>query len=253
MSVTYRVSGAGANGGPANRIIMLTVEMKVDNQFPRNSKKTDLQVVVEGPSNVNSVNIMGGDRGKFVVGFTPTAPGVHWVDFIYQGTFAAEAYRLPVSDGPNCPDFPYEGKQRALGAPAQSASVPSTPQKGLSEEEIKRREEEERLKREEEERLRKEEEERLKREEEERLRKEEEERLRKEEEERLRREEEERERLRLEEEARARKEAYENAKQSRFAELASQVSEIPTDQLQLEIEVAIERVRLLYLQQVNRK
>jgi len=251
-------------------MIMFTVDIKLDDQIPR-SKKSDLQVFVEGPGPLVTPNIMGGDRGKFQIGLKPGPAGTYWVDFVFQGIFAAEPFKLPISEGASCPEYPYEGKQRAQGAPATSAStIPASPATQASgsgrpsaqELEAEKKKEDDRV-REEEERQRKDEEDRIRvREaeaEHERLRRaEEQERLHHQEQEKLRHQEQERlrhleqERLRLEEEERARKEAEEKARLARLAEIRSQFAVLSNQDLSKEIENTIEKLQLLVQEQQKR-
>jgi len=182
---------------------------------------------------------LGGDRGKFTINFTPTVPGWHWVDFVFKGTWANDPFKLPISDGPNCPEVQYEGKYRSGNAPLplqSSTSVPASPvtpaAPPVNEEEEKQKREEDRL-RKEDERLRKEEEEKTKREEDERLRKEEE-RLKKEEQERLRREEEEK----------VKREKYEALKES--------LEGLSNADLATEIAQTIQKLQILTLIQQSR-
>jgi len=84
MSVTYSISGRGQKGGVANSVLIFTVSFKVDDAIP-NSNKTDLEVFVEGPEDSPpKVNIMGGERGTYHVGFTPAQAGQYWVDFVFK-------------------------------------------------------------------------------------------------------------------------------------------------------------------------
>jgi len=268
MAISYRVSGAGANGGRSNSMIMFTVEIKIDDQIPR-SKKTDLQVFVESPTPVTNVKIMGGDRGKFQVGFSSGAAGTYWVDFVYQGTFAQDPYKLPISEGSNCPEIPYEGRQRAAGAPAQTPGSPASPL-GVSrgsavkdaDSERLRKEEEEKQKFEEDERIRKETEETQKRQQqrEEEERKEEERRRHEEEQQNQQREAKQRERLLKEEEEKRireeeekhRKEQEEIRRQARVDAIQKEIMVLTNEELTRDINETLDRLRLLIEEQQKR-
>jgi len=277
MSVTYSVSGP-VNGGPANRLLNFTVDIKVDNQIPKQCKKSDLRVVIEGPSNAN-VSIMGGDRANFKVGFTPTAAGTYWADFVFKGTWANKPHKFPISDGTNCPEIEYEGKYRSGNAPLPLTSSDSVIGATVSSgnEEKKKREEEDKQKEEQhrrdlEDRKRREDEDRKRKaNEEDRKRQAEADRLRREEEElqaevdRLRREEEERQaeedRLRLEAEEKIRQEEERKieAERRRKAEakrikaeklekieyLRNQFAELSNEELAEEMNKTLERLQIL--------
>jgi len=215
MSVTYAITGRSAKGGAIKQMAILSAAIKVDDGIPTSGKQ-DLEVIIEGPVETQpKISIMGGDRGNFHIGFTPSAAGQYWLDFIFKGTLANEPFLLPVKDAANkVPPTPaYTGKlvNRSSGEVGGAKGGDDSASKKREEEE-RRREEEERLAREEEERLAREDEERLRREEEERLAREEEERLQREDEEKMRRDEEERalreneEKQRKEEEERLEKE-----------------------------------------------
>jgi hypothetical protein len=245
------------NGGPVNRLLTFMVDIKVDNQIPKQCKKTDLKVCIEGPSTISNVNIMGGDRANFKVSFTPTVAGSHWADFVFKGTWANHPHKFPISDGPNCPEHEYTGKYRSGNAPlplTSSASVASI--HSNEDEEKKKREDEERQKEEEhkkeqqrkdlDERKRREEDRKRKEEEEreERIRREEEERIRKEEEERIRKEEE----MRLEAE-RLRKEQSRRVKAQKLEKienLTNQLSALSNEELASEINKTLERLQILF-------
>jgi len=235
---------------------------------------------------------MGGERGKFQVGLKPGNAGTYWIDFVYQGRWAAEAYKLPIAEGANCPEVPYEGKQRALGTPPpQTPSSPLGASLGASsgaeekqrkeeaekqrKEEAEKRREDEKHRKVEAEKQRKEEAEKRKEEAEEKkrledkLRKEEEdqERVRieiekKEEEERERekvlREEEERVRReidRKEEEERERERVLREEqlrKEAKLAEIRAQLATLDNATLSKEIDTTLERLQLLVQEQKKR-
>jgi len=240
MSVTYVISGRSAKGGAAKQMAILSAAIRVDDAVPNSTSKTDLEVVIEGPDGDTQpkINIMGGERGNFHIGFTPNSPGQYWLDFIFKGALANEPFLLPVKDATNkVPPHPeYTGRLVHRGG----SSGGNDEERLLREEEerIRREEEEDRLLREEEERLVREEEEQLRKEEEERQRKEEEERERREHEERERKrkeEEEERERHRKEEEERKRREEEERLRKEEEEKLSKE-SQNDDDKLQKEIQ-----------------
>jgi hypothetical protein len=264
MSVTYIVSGAGVNGGPVNRKIMVSVDMKMNDTIPRNCKKSDLAVYVEGPSNISNVSIMGGDRGKFHLGFTPTSPGIHWVDFVFQGVWASEPYKLQISDGANCPATEYEGKYRSGSVPLPVSSLMSSSAQEDDEkkknddrqrqEDEARKEEEARKKRDHEEQQRKEEEGRKKKEHEEQQRKEEDARKKKEHEEQQRKEEDARkkkeheEQQRKEEEARKKREHEEleaRRKKDRLDAIKAEFNALSNEELAVNIHQTMEKLQIL--------
>jgi len=255
MSVSYRISGP-VYGGPVNRLLTFTADIKVDEQIPKQCKKTDLKVYIEGPPNTNyNANIMGGDRGKFTVSFTPTVPGFHWADFVFKGTWAAQPYKFPISDGPNCPENEYEGKYRSGNVPlplTSSASISSPPPEDP--EEKKKKEEEKQRKLEEEEKHRKLAEERLKEEETKREHEAQirraEDRKRKHEEEEIRQE---AERKRLEEEnrlaeERAKKELSRSEKAQKLEKMNSKINQfsvLSNEELVSEINQTLEKLQIL--------
>jgi len=241
MSVSYKFSGAGVSGAPVNRNLVMTVDMKVDDAMPKLSKKTDLKVYIEGPSNISNISVLGGDRGKFNIGFTPTVPGVHWVELIFKGTWANEAFRLPISDGPNCPEIAYEGKFRSGAVPlplTTSASVVGPSAEEEAEKIQKKAAEEEKVKEAQIAKQNKDEEDRKQKEEHDRHKKEEEDRHRREEEARHK----EAERKRHEEAERQRKEEEEH---KRREVLRAQLEELSNVDLWGEITLSLERLQIL--------
>eukprot|EP01123_Difflugia_compressa_P010973 TRINITY_DN4177_c0_g1_i1.p1 TRINITY_DN4177_c0_g1~~TRINITY_DN4177_c0_g1_i1.p1 ORF type:complete len:221 (+),score=45.64 TRINITY_DN4177_c0_g1_i1:16-678(+) len=113
MSVTYTTSGRNAKGGQVKTMLLVQVAIKIDDQIPFKSQKSDLEVFVEGPEEPK-VSVLGGERGNFHVGFTPNVAGQFWLEFVYKGTVANEPFLLPVRDLFNkVPEHPYTGKFRS--------------------------------------------------------------------------------------------------------------------------------------------
>lgn len=132
MSLTYKVSGRGATGGPAGTMLIFTVQLELDGKPLPGPKKEDLTVRMESPGDEPRTNIMGGTGGSYHVGFKPTDPGQHWVELCWRGTWANEPFLLPVKDkSGKVPDFPYKGSVRGgapvAAKPAASAPADSTP------------------------------------------------------------------------------------------------------------------------------
>jgi hypothetical protein len=104
----YTVTGKGANGGPVNTMLMFTFTLKKDGKGLTDSKKEDLVVHIDAPTNPPRVTVMGGPNGTWQIGFTPCSSGKHWIDFVYRGEFIGEPASLPIGTG----DHPYTGKER---------------------------------------------------------------------------------------------------------------------------------------------
>eukprot|EP01127_Copromyxa_protea_P004515 TRINITY_DN14371_c0_g1_i1.p1 TRINITY_DN14371_c0_g1~~TRINITY_DN14371_c0_g1_i1.p1 ORF type:complete len:386 (-),score=114.95 TRINITY_DN14371_c0_g1_i1:8-1165(-) len=111
-ALSYTISGAGAKGGPAKKLVIFTVTFTIDGEKIEGTKE-DLIVYIDGPSTpVPRTNILGGTGGAYHVGFTPTEPGQHWIDFVYKGNACTEPFMLAVKNNFNkTPDFPYTGKR----------------------------------------------------------------------------------------------------------------------------------------------
>lgn len=111
--VAYTITGKGAKGGVAKQMLIFTCNITVSGKKPTAGIKTDLEVLIEGPSGDVRVNVMGGPQGAFHIGFTPTEPGQHWVDFIYLGAMLEETFRLDITDNfRKTPTYDYTGKLR---------------------------------------------------------------------------------------------------------------------------------------------
>jgi len=175
MSVTYTMSGRSAKGGQIKQMVILSAAVKVDDSVP-NSAKTDLEVIIECPEDTQpKVSIMGGERGNFHIGFTPSAAGQYWIDLIFKGVLANEPFLLPIKDSGNkVPAQPnYTGKlvnrDGASGGGGKKVDSGKSSSREAEDKARRDKEEAERRRFEEQERLRKEEEEKM-REEEERMR-----------------------------------------------------------------------------------
>jgi hypothetical protein len=111
--VAYTITGKGAKGGPAKAMLIFTFNVTVGGKKPTAGLKTDLEVLIEGPSGDIRVNVMGGTGGAFHVGFTPTDPGQHWVDFVYLGAMVSTTFQLDITDNfRKVPAYEYTGKLR---------------------------------------------------------------------------------------------------------------------------------------------
>jgi len=107
-------------------MLLIQVNIKVDDQIPFKSQKSDLEVFIEGPEDPK-ISILGGERGNFHVGFNPSVAGQFWMDFVYKGTVANEPFLLPVKDMFNkVPEVTYTGKYRGGTAVTQTSSTYKT-------------------------------------------------------------------------------------------------------------------------------
>jgi len=127
MSITYEIGGRGKEGGNEGRMIIFSVNIKVDGKVVPSPVKEDFAVHVEPPSAATAprFNIMV-TNGAYHVGFTPSVGGQYWFDFTYKGAWANEPFCLAVKNKLNkVPDTPYTGSARG-GAPPVAKSVPTT-------------------------------------------------------------------------------------------------------------------------------
>jgi len=93
-------------------------------ELPENPQKEDLVVYIEGPEKTSRLNVMGGPKSVYHIGFTPKEPGQYWVDFIFRGIWADRPHQLDISDNfYKVPAFPYQGIYRAQ---AKSGTVPQS-------------------------------------------------------------------------------------------------------------------------------
>jgi hypothetical protein len=122
--VTYEIGGRGKDGGTEGRMLIFSVNFKVDGKLVMNPVKDDIGVYCECPGGTPRFNIMI-SQGAYHIGFTPSAGGQHWFDFTYKGTWANEAFCLPIKNKLNkVPDHPYTGAARG-GAPPPKAAAPA--------------------------------------------------------------------------------------------------------------------------------
>lgn len=113
--VTYSVTGKGANGVSVGGMCIFTVRIKVDGDTPSDPIKEDLAVYCDAPESPDyRFNIMGGSSGSYIIGFKPSVPGQHWMDFSFRGKFATEPYLLPIDKLKKVPEHPYTGKERYI-------------------------------------------------------------------------------------------------------------------------------------------
>jgi len=123
--VTYTITGRSAKGGAFKTMLLIQVAIKVDDQIPFKSQKSDLEVIVEGPEEPK-ISVLGGERGNFHVGFNPNIAGQYWLDFVYKGIVANEPFLVPVKDMFNkVPEVHYTGKSRNGALPPVSALASS--------------------------------------------------------------------------------------------------------------------------------
>jgi len=126
--VTYEIGGRGKEGGSEGRMLIFSVNFKVDGKLVMNPVKDDIGVHCECPGGTPRFNIMI-SQGAYHIGFTPSAGGQHWFDFTYKGTWANEPFCLPIKNKLNkVPDHPYTGASRG-GAPATKAAAKTEPAK----------------------------------------------------------------------------------------------------------------------------
>lgn len=94
---------------------IFTVRLKIDGEAPADPVKTDLAVYCDAPEGTQyKFNIMGGSSGSYIIGFKPSVPGQHWVDFVFRDKFANEPYLLPIDRLKKVPEHPYTGKERRI-------------------------------------------------------------------------------------------------------------------------------------------
>jgi len=125
--LTYKTSGRGVSGGPVGSMLIFTVAIELDGKVPPNPVKEDLTVFVSSPGDPLKPTVMGGTGGSYHIGLKPTEAGQHYVDFCWRGTWASEAYMLPVKDkSGNVPDHTYTPPPAKTGGSAPSTSTPTT-------------------------------------------------------------------------------------------------------------------------------
>jgi hypothetical protein len=123
--VSYEIGGRGKEGGVEGRMLIFSVNFKVDGKMVMNPAKDDIGVHVECPGSTPRFNIMI-SNGAYHVGFTPSAGGQHWFDFTYKGVWANEPFCLSIKNKVNkVPDHPYTGASRG-GAPQKSPRAATT-------------------------------------------------------------------------------------------------------------------------------
>jgi len=105
----YALSGKGVNGGPPKTLLIFTITLKKDGKALTDAKKEDLAVLIDGKAKPPTVNVMGGDKGVWHVGFTPPDKGRLWLDFVFLGEFVGEPSSLIIGGND---DYPYTGKER---------------------------------------------------------------------------------------------------------------------------------------------
>jgi len=138
--VTYTITGRGSTGGQVNKMIIFSTTIRVDGELPENPLKEDLVVYIEGPDKSIRLNVMGGPKSVYHLGFTPKEPGQYWVDYVFRGIWADRPHQLDISDTfYKVPAFPYQGTDRAqakAGNVPQSQSMDSRAEDKLQQEEM---------------------------------------------------------------------------------------------------------------------
>jgi len=110
--LTYVIGGQGKAGGNEGRMIIFSVNFKIDGKLLMNIKKDEIGVHVECPGDTPRFNIMISNCA-YHIGFTPSAGGQHWFDFTYKGQWANEPFCLQIKNKLNqVPDHPYTGANR---------------------------------------------------------------------------------------------------------------------------------------------
>jgi len=127
MSVTYEIGGRGKDGGTESRMIIFSVNFKVDGKPISNPLKEDIGVHVEGPGTQTRCTIMI-TNGAHHIGFTPAVGGQYWFDFTFKGTWANEPFCLQVKNKANqVPEHPYTGTARGGNPPAAQVPTKTNP------------------------------------------------------------------------------------------------------------------------------
>jgi hypothetical protein len=128
MSLTYEIGGRGKDGGPEGRMLIFSVNFKLDGQPITNPLKEDIGVHIECPGTPPRCTVMI-TNGAHHIGFTPVVGGQYWFDFTFKGIWVNEPFCLPIKNKTNqVPDHPYTAAARGVpaAAPATKANNLST-------------------------------------------------------------------------------------------------------------------------------
>jgi len=121
-------------------MIIFSTTIRVDGELPVDPQKDDLAIYVEGPDKSIRLNVMGGPKSVYHIGFTPKDPGQYWVDFVFRGIWAEKPHQLDISDTfQKVPPFPYQGiyrSQAKSGTVLASQSVEGLSEDKMQEEEL---------------------------------------------------------------------------------------------------------------------
>jgi len=121
-------------------MIIFSTTIRVDGELPDDPQKDDLAVYIEGPEKSIRLNVMGGPKSVYHIGFTPKEPGQYWVDFVFRGKWADRPHQLDITDSFfKIPPHPYQGvyrSQASSGSVPQSQSMDNRSEDKLQQEEM---------------------------------------------------------------------------------------------------------------------